>query len=145
MIDFDKLSNEHRAAWNEIVSIQNSKEDAASKIKRIMHLFDAELLPHFRDEEENVLTDDAMSQEILAEHHRIYDLIDSMRAGKSGDAEVQEFISILKAHIKKEDKYFGTIERAKKSDGILVKFAIATVVVVALIIVFYPFIKGELA
>lgn len=145
MTDFDKLSHEHRAAWKELISIQNSKEAIADKIKRIIHLFDTELLSHFRDEEDNVLTDDAMSREILDEHQQIYDLIDLMKADKAGDAEVMEFITILKGHIKKEDAYFGTIEKSKKSNGTILKFAIAIVVVIALIIVFYPSIKNELA
>lgn len=145
MIDFDKLSHEHRAAWNEITSIQNSKDDATVKINKIIHLFDSELLSHFKDEEDNVLTNDTMSQEILSEHQRIYDLIDTMKTGKAGNVEVVEFIAILKAHIKKEDKYFGSIERTSKSNGILLKSCIAIAIIIVLIIVFYPYIRGESA
>lgn len=112
----DKLFNEHRIAWGEIVSIDKSKSDIADKINRIIKLFDSELLPHFKQEEDEIFIDDAMSKELMAEHQKIYDIMDEMKSNRAGEDMVKEFIDIMKNHIKKEDSYFNNLENTEKRE-----------------------------
>lgn len=137
MTHFERLDTEHRAAWNEIVLIEKSKESTGAKIQRIIKLFDTELLPHFKDEEDNVLTNDSVSMELLDEHQRIYKLIASMKAGTAGEGEIREFSSILKSHIKKEDKYFAELQRVKRQSGNILAIAFAVIIGLSLIAAFY--------
>lgn len=125
MDHFEKLSNEHRLAWKELISIQDSNAEASEKIVRIIHLFDSELLPHFVDEERNILTDDEVSMDLIDEHKKIYAIIDRMRSGAAGAADVSQFINILKGHIKKEDAYFLQIERSRPKSRIGLGAALA--------------------
>lgn len=106
--------NEHRIAFDEIVRIGRSKEDASVKCQSIIKLFNEELLPHFKSEEENVLlNDDDVCKDLLDEHEKVYALIDRIKTNPNiEDADL--FVDILKGHIKKEDVYFAELDKKKE-------------------------------
>lgn len=126
-----KLYEEHRTAWYEIASIKNSTETAEEKANRIIKLFNTELIPHFKQEEDELFTDDAESKMLIAEHKTIYALVDAIASQKK-ESDINDFFTIMDIHIKKEDAYFNKLNNT--SSGALPVILIIAVVVIILMV-----------
>ena len=76
----NKFYEEHRAAYPAIVEIEQSKESVQVRTEKILQLFSSELLPHFKQEEDELFTDDFGSKVLMNEHNMIYSLIEKMKS-----------------------------------------------------------------
>lgn len=134
--NYPKLFNEHRVAWDKIVEIENSNDTQEKKINNIISLFQEELLPHFKDEENTCLKDnyEKESLDLLNDHKNLYDITDRMKAGTATKDDVDKFISILKDHIKKEDKYFGRLQKKNNNKSSLLFPALIVLAIIVLVV-----------
>lgn len=112
----DKFYNEHRVAYSAIVEIENSEEPQKIRTEKILKLFSEELLPHFKQEEDELFTDDFGSRVLMQEHNEIYDLIKKMKVDKSGK-DISRFCTLMKSHIQTEEAYFRELNN--KNNNIL--------------------------
>jgi len=145
----DKFFHEHRVAWDEIVRIERIT-DIGEKTKQSLELFNTELLPHFKQEEETILSqkefpqfsDDAERNQILDEHQKAYTIIDELEKNKNIQQNLDAFFPLMKSHIRLEDKYFGKIKSdlsVKMQEGVnnAVPLMLIVIGVVCLILIVY--------
>jgi len=113
----DKFFHEHRVAWDELVKIERI-ENLNEKTQKALELYDTELLPHFKKEEETILSEKEFPEyvndeeriQILDEHQKTYKTIDELKNNKDIQKNLDAFFPLMKSHIKLEDKYFGKIK-----------------------------------
>lgn len=122
-----KFYNEHRIAFDAITAIESSNDVIEIKKEKVLKLFSEELLPHFKQEEEELFSDDFGSKVLLKEHEHIYDLIDKIKYDKSGKY-IQPFLTLMKDHIRTEEQYFRSLI---KKDIIIPYIIIAVIAFIA--------------
>lgn len=113
----DKFFHEHRAAWDEIVRIERIR-DIQERKKQSLELFNTELLPHFKQEEQTLLSEkefpqysnDAERNQILEEHQQAYTIIQELNKGRNIEGNLSRSFPLMKSHIKLEDKYFSKVK-----------------------------------
>ena len=127
----DKFYEEHRVAYPAIVEIEKSKESPQVRTEKILKLFESELLPHFRQEEDELFTDDFGSKVLMKEHNQVYALIEKMKA-ESNERYIRQFCILMKNHIKTEEEYFRSLD---KKNNILPYIVIAFLAFIAGIII----------
>lgn len=124
----DKFYGEHRIAYSAIVEIERSDDTPKVKTEKILKLFSAELLPHFKQEENELFTDDFGSKLLMKEHNQVYDLIEKMKEDKS-EKNIRQFCTLMKNHIKTEEEYFRLLD--KKETDILSYILVASLFFIA--------------
>lgn len=131
----DKFSEEHRVAFEKLTSIQNSTDSTEQKAEEVIKLYEIELIPHFKEEEVKIFPfhKDATSDELLLEHKQALVLINKIKESKD-QADIDEFIKLMKAHIVKEDKYFAKLTIDKDYTPHII---IGVIIVVIILIVLF--------
>lgn len=145
----DKFFHEHRVAWDEIVRIEKI-QNATEKTKQTLHLFNTELLPHFKQEEETILSqkefpqysNDTERNQILDEHQKTYTIIGELENNKNIQPNLDAFFPLMKSHIRLEDKYFGKVKSdlsVKIQEGVdnAVPLMLIAIGVVCLLLIVY--------
>lgn len=76
--------------------------------KYVTKFFDNELVPHFRDEEENLFArlpeDDKMRLQAEFDHKRLNELVESLRNEGMDEFKLGEFADLLEQHIRFEER-----------------------------------------
>ena len=76
--------------------------------KYVTKFFENELVPHFRDEEENLFArlpeDDKMRLQAEFDHKRLNELVESLRNESKDEFKLGEFADLLEKHIRFEER-----------------------------------------
>lgn len=114
--EINKLYKDHHEAWDKAEEIQKNvcEETCVKYSNEISDIFESELLPHFKEEEQVFFPSIRNSQnaksidELLSEHVEMTKLQTKIKKNKkSGD--IKKFCEILKSHIQKEEKLMSEI------------------------------------
>lgn len=114
-----KLSQDHHHALilsqllkKDIPDYQGMPNTTEGKVTYTINFFNSELVTHF-DEEEKILfpfasgyddTIDKLINELLDEHKRIYEAVDSLNSPDNIDNKLDKLGNMLDAHVRKEER-----------------------------------------
>lgn len=109
---FNHLYKEHHQAWDTMQEIEdNVCEEVCDKYtKKLLSVWDSELKPHFKEEEENLFPfiiekgNKSEVNELLDEHKELEAIIRIIQKNEKKTDKIKYFCKRLKEHIKKEEK-----------------------------------------
>jgi len=120
----DHLYKEHHETWDEIEEIEKniSATSCEEFSKEIVGMWNTELQAHFLDEENNFFPqiknkkNSELISELIEEHREIVDLIERIKK-LNEESDIRLFCSMIKSHIRKEEKLMGEITPDNYKNG----------------------------
>lgn len=77
-------------------------------VKYMLHFYEAELLPHLKDEEkyiyDKIPSDNELKNQAVAEREKIYAALDYLRNNPADERVLREFAELLENHVRFEER-----------------------------------------
>lgn len=125
-----EFSRDHHFALLLVWKIKEGlkKSIQAERISRyVLHIFEAELKPHFKDEEEwlynKISSDNKLRVQAEAEHATIYKMIADLTKNNSDKELLQKIADSLESHVRFEERHVFNYLQENISESELTKIA----------------------